>query len=110
MRTKHLPRFIDNICVMNNSNGSPAVGRAVPDAASRLRGKPRIENPKSQMPRHASPLHPMRVHGTVSPLTMAAPLVVENVTKTFKQGDRTVTALDGVSLSVERARFLAIMG
>ena len=41
---------------------------------------------------------------------MAAPLVVENVTKTFKQGDRTVTALAGVSLAVERARFLAIMG
>ena len=41
---------------------------------------------------------------------MTAPLLVENVTKTFKQGDRTVTALAGVTLAVERARFLAIMG
>ena len=39
-----------------------------------------------------------------------APLVVEAVTKTFKQGDRLVTALDGVGLTVERGQFLAIMG
>jgi len=39
-----------------------------------------------------------------------APLVVENVTKHFRQGDRDVTALGGVSLSIERGRFLAIMG
>ena len=42
-----------------------------------------------------------------------APLVVENVRKQFRQGadaDRVVTALDGVSLTVEQGRFLAIMG
>jgi putative ABC transport system ATP-binding protein len=39
-----------------------------------------------------------------------APLVVENVIKRFRQGDRAVQALDGVSLSVERGRFLAVMG
>src|SRR3954454_2509879 len=39
-----------------------------------------------------------------------APLVVDNVTKQFRQGDRQVTALGGVSLSIERGRFLAIMG
>ena len=39
-----------------------------------------------------------------------APLVVENVTKFFKQGDRKVTALDGISLEVPVGRFMAIMG
>ena len=39
-----------------------------------------------------------------------APLVVENVTKTFKQGDRRVMALAGVSLDVPPGRFVAIMG
>jgi putative ABC transport system ATP-binding protein len=39
-----------------------------------------------------------------------APLVVENVTKSFRQGDRKITALEGVSLAIERGRFLAIMG
>jgi len=38
------------------------------------------------------------------------PLVVENVLKTFRQGDRTITALDGVSLEVVRGRLLAVMG
>ena len=39
-----------------------------------------------------------------------APLVVENVRKQFRQGDRAVAALDGVSLDVPRGQFLAIMG
>ena len=39
-----------------------------------------------------------------------SPLVVENVRKSFRQGDRTVTALDGVSLEVPPGRFVAIMG
>ncbi|MBC8105793.1 MAG: ABC transporter ATP-binding protein [Anaerolineae bacterium] len=39
-----------------------------------------------------------------------APLVVENVSKHFRQGDRDVEALGGVSLQIERGRFLAIMG
>ncbi len=39
-----------------------------------------------------------------------SPLVVENVTKFFKQGDRKVTALDGISLEVPLGRFMAIMG
>jgi len=39
-----------------------------------------------------------------------APLIVENVTKSFRQGDRAVQALAGVSLEVPRGQFLAIMG
>src|SRR5688500_1715781 len=39
-----------------------------------------------------------------------APLVVENVRKQFRQGDRAVAALDGVSLDVPRGQFLAVMG
>ena len=38
------------------------------------------------------------------------PLVVDNVTKTFRQGDRVVTALASISMQVEEGRFLAIMG
>lgn len=38
------------------------------------------------------------------------PLVVDNVTKTFRQGDRVVTALSSISLQVEQGQFLAIMG
>jgi putative ABC transport system ATP-binding protein len=38
------------------------------------------------------------------------PLVVENVSKQFRQGDRAVSALAGVSLQVQRGQFLAIMG
>jgi putative ABC transport system ATP-binding protein len=39
-----------------------------------------------------------------------SPLVVENVVKTFRQGDRVVTALSGVSLEVGQGTFLAVMG
>ena len=39
-----------------------------------------------------------------------SPLVLENVVKTFRQGDRAVTALDGVSLEVTQGQFLAVMG
>ncbi len=38
------------------------------------------------------------------------PLEVVDVTKTFRQGDRTVAALRGVSLSVAQGQFLAVMG
>src|ERR1039458_1832327 len=38
------------------------------------------------------------------------PLVVENVTKSFRQGDRKVVALDGISLEVPLGKFMAIMG
>jgi putative ABC transport system ATP-binding protein len=38
------------------------------------------------------------------------PLVVENVSKQFRQGDRAVAALAGVSLEVPQGQFLAIMG
>ena len=38
------------------------------------------------------------------------PLVVENVTKQFRQGERSVAALAGISLEVAQGQFLAIMG
>ena len=38
------------------------------------------------------------------------PLVVDNVTKQFRQGDRRVAALAGVSIEVPQGRFLAVMG
>jgi putative ABC transport system ATP-binding protein len=38
------------------------------------------------------------------------PLLVENATKSFRQGQRAVRALAGVSLAVERGQFLAVMG
>ncbi|HEY8750218.1 MAG TPA: ABC transporter ATP-binding protein [Tepidisphaeraceae bacterium] len=38
------------------------------------------------------------------------PLVVDNVEKRFRQGDRSVAALSGVSLEVAQGQFLAIMG
>ncbi len=39
-----------------------------------------------------------------------SPLVVENVSKRFRQGDRAVDALCGVSLEVPQGQFLAVMG
>jgi putative ABC transport system ATP-binding protein len=38
------------------------------------------------------------------------PLSVEKVTKTFRQGDKSVTALDSIDLEVQQGQFLAIMG
>ncbi len=38
------------------------------------------------------------------------PLVVENVTKTFRQGDRSISALSSINLEVQQGQFLAIMG
>jgi putative ABC transport system ATP-binding protein len=38
------------------------------------------------------------------------PVVVENVTKTYRQGDRIVNALNGITLQIEPGRFVAIMG
>lgn len=39
-----------------------------------------------------------------------SPLQVESVTKHFRQGQRDVVALDGISLDVPQGQFLAIMG
>jgi putative ABC transport system ATP-binding protein len=39
-----------------------------------------------------------------------APLVVENVSKQFRQGDRAVNALNGIDLEVAKGTFLAVMG
>jgi len=39
-----------------------------------------------------------------------SPLVVQDVVKSFRQGDRRVTALSGISLDVSARSFLAIMG
>src|ERR1700683_99229 len=38
------------------------------------------------------------------------PLVVENMTKTFRQGDRSVTGLTSIQRDVQQGKFLAIMG
>jgi len=38
------------------------------------------------------------------------PLIVDKVTKLFRQGDRLVTALASISLEVQQGQFLAIMG
>ena len=45
-----------------------------------------------------------------TPQSSTAPLVVEDAIKHFRQGDRLVAALAGVSLEVPRGQFLAIMG
>jgi putative ABC transport system ATP-binding protein len=41
---------------------------------------------------------------------MMSPLVVDNVVKRFRQGDRDVSALAGVTLEVAEGTFLAVMG
>src|SRR5690349_5447029 len=41
---------------------------------------------------------------------MAAPLIVDNAVKRFRQGDREVSALAGVTLEVAEGAFLAVMG
>ena len=38
------------------------------------------------------------------------PLSVEKVTKTFRQGVKSITALDSIDLEVQQGQFLAIMG
>lgn len=38
------------------------------------------------------------------------PLLIDNVAKEYRQGNRVVRALDGVSLEVARGQFVAIMG
>jgi putative ABC transport system ATP-binding protein len=38
------------------------------------------------------------------------PVIVDNVTKTYRQGDRLIKALEGVSLQIEPGRFVAVMG
>ncbi|MGH7178796.1 MAG: ABC transporter ATP-binding protein [Tepidisphaeraceae bacterium] len=38
------------------------------------------------------------------------PLIVQNVTKQFRQGDRAVSALCGIDLTVNEGTFLAVMG
>src|SRR5215218_10064771 len=39
-----------------------------------------------------------------------SPLIVDNAVKRFRQGDREVSALAGVSLEVSEGTFLAVMG
>ena len=39
-----------------------------------------------------------------------SPLVIENVTKEFRQGESSITALAGISLEVQQGQFLAVMG
>jgi putative ABC transport system ATP-binding protein len=41
---------------------------------------------------------------------MAAPLIVHNAVKRFRQGDRDVTALADITLEVAEGAFLAVMG
>lgn len=53
---------------------------------------------------------PSQIPISVSTEADAAPLVVRNVSKSYRQGDRHVQALRGVDLRVEQGRLLAIMG
>jgi putative ABC transport system ATP-binding protein len=39
-----------------------------------------------------------------------APLRLQNVVKRFRQGENTVAALNGVSLTIDRGQFVAVMG
>ena len=53
---------------------------------------------------------PVPVGGDGGVLASDAPLVVRDAVKQFRQGDRQVRALNGVSLEVARGTFLAVMG
>ena len=41
---------------------------------------------------------------------MSPPLVVEQATKRFRQGEAVIEALKGVSLTITRGEFVAVMG
>src|SRR5687767_655870 len=79
-----------------NSLGSPAPTRA--DARRRA---PRWCSGESQIRGGAA---------IVGSRKKMSPVVIENVTKRFRQGERAVTALSGISLEVARGQFVAVMG
>ena len=64
---------------------------------------------KDNMATNSSPNHGGDSAGT-QPADRPFPLQAENLTKTFRQGTNTVTALNDVSLTVEPGQFVAIMG
>ncbi len=43
-------------------------------------------------------------------LMVTPPLVVQNVTKRFRQGDSVVEAMKNVSLTINTGEFVAVMG
>jgi putative ABC transport system ATP-binding protein len=50
------------------------------------------------------------LHSKDADQNVAAPLIVESVTKQFQQGDTVVEALRDFSLTVERGQYVAVMG
>src|SRR6266480_1614244 len=58
---------------------------------------------------HCDQLGPMCYSSSGAQENMS-PLVVENATKKFRQGDRVVDALAGVSFEVQQGQFVAVMG